>query len=46
LFFNERNFVKLEICLARGKKVHDKRETIKAKDEKKTMERVKKAFNR
>jgi SsrA-binding protein len=46
LFFNERNIAKLEIFLARGKKVHDKRESIKAKDEKKAMDRVKKAFNR
>ena len=46
LFFNERNIAKLEIFLGRGKKVHDKRETIKAKDEKKDMDRVKKAFNR
>ena len=46
LFFNERNLVKIEIFLARGKKVHDKRETIKARDEVKAMARVKKAYNR
>jgi SsrA-binding protein len=46
LFFNERNMVKMEIILARGKKVYDKRETIKARDEKKSMDRVKKSFNR
>lgn len=46
LFFNERNLAKLEIFLARGKKVHDKRESIKEKDEKKSMDRIKKSFNR
>lgn len=32
LFFNEKNLVKLEIGLAKGKKLHDKRETIKQRD--------------
>lgn len=32
VFFNEKNLAKVEIGLARGKKVHDKRESIKAKD--------------
>ena len=32
LFVNERGFAKLEIALAKGKKVHDKRETIKKRD--------------
>jgi SsrA-binding protein len=32
IFFNEKNLVKVEIGLARGKKVHDKRESIKEKD--------------
>lgn len=32
LFFNDRNLVKLEIALARGKKLHDKRESIKTRD--------------
>jgi SsrA-binding protein len=39
LFFNEKNFVKLEIALARGKKVYDKRESIKDKDLRREMER-------
>jgi SsrA-binding protein len=39
LFLNERGFAKLEISLARGKKTHDKRNTIKAKDEKRDLER-------
>jgi SsrA-binding protein len=32
LFFNEKNFAKIEIGLAKGKKLHDKRETIKQRD--------------
>jgi len=32
VFFNEKNLVKVEIGLARGKKTHDKRETIKKRD--------------
>lgn len=32
LFFNEKNLVKLEIGLAKGKKLHDKRESIKQRD--------------
>lgn len=32
IFLNEKNLVKVEIGLARGKKVHDKRQTIKQRD--------------
>ena len=32
LFFNEKNLVKLDIGLGKGKKLHDKRETIKQRD--------------
>jgi SsrA-binding protein len=32
LFFNEQNIVKVEIGLGKGKKLHDKRETIKQRD--------------
>jgi SsrA-binding protein len=32
VFFNENNFVKIEIGVAKGKKTHDKRETIKQRD--------------
>ena len=31
LYFNDKGFVKCELGLARGKKVHDKRETLKRK---------------
>jgi len=39
IFFNEKNLVKIEIGLARGKKVHDKRESIKEKDVKRELSR-------
>ena len=32
LFLNERGFAKLEIALAKGKKIHDRRDTIKKRD--------------
>jgi len=32
LYFNEKGLVKCELALARGKKVHDKRESLKKKD--------------
>ncbi|MEQ8423639.1 MAG: SsrA-binding protein SmpB [Cyclobacteriaceae bacterium] len=41
LFINDRGFAKLEIALAKGKKVHDKRESIKEKDLKRELSRVK-----
>lgn len=39
VFISERGFAKVEIALARGKKLYDKREDIKAKDMKREMER-------
>jgi len=41
IFINERGFAKLEIALARGKKLHDKREGIKERDLKRELGRVK-----
>lgn len=41
LFINDRGFAKLEIALARGKKVHDKRENIKERDAKRELDRLK-----
>ena len=32
IYFNERNLIKVEIVLAQGKKIHDKRNTIKDRD--------------
>ena len=40
LFINEKGKAKLEIALAKGKKVYDKRESIKEKDQKRDMERI------
>ena len=39
LFVSDRGFAKLEIALARGKKLYDKREDIKAKDAKREIDR-------
>jgi SsrA-binding protein len=39
VFISDRGFAKVEIALARGKKLHDKREDIKAKDVKREMDR-------
>lgn len=41
LFINDRGLAKLEIALARGKKTHDKRESIKDKDIKRELSRIK-----
>jgi SsrA-binding protein len=41
LFINDRGLAKLEIALAKGKKLHDKRENIKEKDIKRELEKVK-----
>lgn len=40
LFVNERGLAKLEIGLARGKKLHDKRESLKTKDAKRDIDRA------
>lgn len=42
LFINEKGLAKIEIGLARGKKSYDKRESLKEKDDKREMDRVKK----
>jgi SsrA-binding protein len=41
LFVTDRGFAKLEIALGQGKKLFDKREDLKAKDQKREMERFK-----
>ncbi|MGE0771777.1 MAG: SsrA-binding protein SmpB [Cyclobacteriaceae bacterium] len=41
LFINDRGYAKLEIALARGKKLHDKRESIKERDVKRELSRLK-----
>lgn len=42
----KKGIAKIEIALARGKKNYDKRETIKARDDKREMERLRKDFNK
>ena len=39
IFFNEKNLLKVEIGLGKGKKLHDKRETIKNRDVEREMKR-------
>jgi len=45
LFINENGWAKLEVALAKGKKLHDKRNTMKDRDNKRDLARVKKNFN-
>ena len=40
LYFNSKNKVKVELGLAKGKKLHDKRETLKEKDWKREQGRL------
>ncbi|WP_066225386.1 SsrA-binding protein SmpB [Formosa haliotis] len=44
LFINEKGYAKLDIALAKGKKLYDKRETIKDRDNKRNLDRVKKIY--
>lgn len=39
LFFNDRGMAKLEIALAQGKKTHDKRDSIRERDETRARQR-------
>ncbi len=45
LFINDRGLAKIQIALAKGKKLYDKRETMKDRDNKRDLARVKKSFN-
>jgi len=40
MFISEKGWAKLEIALARGKKLHDKRQDLKEKDDKRDMDRA------
>lgn len=44
LFISDKGFAKLQIALAKGKKLFDKRETIKDRDNKRNLDRIKKNF--
>ena len=41
LFINERGFAKLEIALGKGKKLHDKRQSIKDREAKRELSKMK-----
>ncbi len=43
LYINDKGLAKLDIALAKGKKLYDKRETLKTKDSKREMDRSKSA---
>ncbi|MBD3862226.1 MAG: SsrA-binding protein [Olleya marilimosa] len=45
LFLNEKGLAKLDIALAKGKKLYDKRETLKDRDNKRNLDRIKKIYN-
>jgi SsrA-binding protein len=45
LFINDHGLAKLRIALAKGKKLYDKRETIKKRESKRNLARIKKSFN-
>jgi SsrA-binding protein len=44
LFINEKGFAKLKIALAKGKKLFDKREAIKERENKRNLDRIRKNF--
>lgn len=44
MFLNEKGLAKLDIALAKGKKLYDKRDTIKDRDNKRNLDRIKKIY--
>ncbi len=46
LFINDKGFAKIIIALAKGKKLYDKRDTIKDRDNKRNLDRIKKEFKK
>lgn len=44
LFISERGLAKIEIALAKGKKNYDKRDTLKERDSKRTLDRMRKKY--
>ncbi|WP_299335555.1 SsrA-binding protein SmpB [uncultured Psychroserpens sp.] len=44
LFINNKGLAKLEIALGKGKKLYDKRDTIKDRDNKRNLDRIKKIY--
>ncbi len=46
LYFNERNYAKVTIALAKGKKLHDKRETLKRRTQEREAQQAMKNHRR
>ncbi|MEA3371923.1 MAG: SsrA-binding protein SmpB [Campylobacterota bacterium] len=44
LYFNARNLVKIQIAIGKGKQLHDKRNDLKAKDQKRDIARAMKDY--
>lgn len=44
LFINEKGYAKLEIALAKGKKLYDKRDSIRDRENKVRLDRIKKSY--
>ncbi|MCS7152810.1 MAG: SsrA-binding protein SmpB [Bacteroidia bacterium] len=44
IFFNERGWAKVEIALAQGRRKYDKRQAIRAREERREIERLKKQY--
>ena len=44
IYISDRGMAKIEIALAKGKKSHDKRQSIKERDDKRNMDRLKKLY--
>jgi SsrA-binding protein len=44
LYINEKGYAKIEIALAKGKKTYDKRDTMKDRDAKRDLDRVKNRY--
>ena len=45
LFVTDKGWAKLQIALCKGKKLYDKRQTLKDRDHKKSMDRLKKDYS-
>ena len=44
LFLTDKGWAKIEIALCKGKKIYDKRETLKDRESKRNLDRIKKDF--
>ncbi len=43
-FFNSKGLLKIDLAIAKGKKLYDKRETIKTRENQRQMEQIKKQY--